>query len=236
MSFVVALCTTGEGSAAFLKSRLEGILGAERGAVEVLSLGIAAVGSAREALRAVEARGRVLCVVSPFRLELPYREFGADEVLTEAGLERVRAFVDGELLFEKIIAAQAEAFHEVDAREALESARDFVESVEEGLGRKLLDGPRVGVYCHIASLLEREKRGEECPPFLDRKAFLERNEDAFQLVRNEATRLESRFAIRLSADEVCRLVSFFAPENCAERAGRDAQEGLSPTARAAAPA
>lgn len=211
---VVAICTTGEGSAAYIKSRLESALDEDGLLVRVETIGAGSAAIASEKVRALETRGRVYCVVSPFDLGLPYPAFGLDEVLDDEGLRRITALVREEGRFDKIVAAHEESMTSVRAREAFEAARAFVLAAEESIDCELYDGVRIGVYCHIAAAIDRAKHGDAAPPFPDIKRFKSERRDVFDVVRHEAISLESRFGVRLSDDDACYIALFFDPDNC----------------------
>ena len=212
--YVVCLCTTGEGSADFMKKKLEGVLSADRALVEIVALGMANEDDIRERLQAIERDegGRIYCLVTPFHTGLGYQEFGVDDLLDKEGLARVKALVDEELLFDKIVESHRGYFATVDSREALDSARTFVKAAEIGFGRELLIGARVGVYCHIAAMIDRSIRGEAHRSFS--KPMIDSDESARVLLRKEADRIERRFQIRVCDDEIDCLASFFHPDNC----------------------
>jgi transcriptional regulator with AAA-type ATPase domain/transcriptional regulatory protein LevR len=213
--FIVVLCSSGEGTAAFMARRIsDGLrLGADS-TVEIVTMGLVGTEELAKRLRVLDRRGRVFCTVSPFRLGLGIREFGVDEVLTKNGMERLEKFVGEELLFDKIVEAHRDSFITIDAAAALDCARRFVQTVETNLQCELQDGPRVGIYCHIASLLERLKSGGQTVIFPERESFMALNRDRIQLVKKAAAQIEQRFELKLPEDELCYVLTFFDPGNC----------------------
>jgi len=212
---IATLCTTGEGTAAFIKAKLDDCFSANKILVEVVALNVSSLDDAQLSLDDLQRRnGRVFCVVSPFKLGLAYKEFGIEDVVDQKRLAVIQSYVESELLFEKIVEAHRETITAVDPRSALESARSFVATVEKGLGCILLSGPSIGILCHVAAMIDRSAHGESCPPFKESAGFLAANASTAALIRKELETIERKFAIKVTTSELCYLISFFNPVNC----------------------
>jgi transcriptional regulator with AAA-type ATPase domain/transcriptional regulatory protein LevR len=213
--YIITLCATGEGTALMLRDQLMDRLSFDRKGIQIINLGIGNSGDGNigERLARIGRSGEILFIVSPFRVDADIPQFTVEDIVG-SGIGSMQELLDRSALLDKISAAYADFFSTIDSGEAIEAANRVIGRVEKECGRTLLDSVRTGIFCHIACMLDRLKSDIPTPTFTDMDTFVDENQTLFNIVRAEATALESKFDVAIPDDEICRIVSFFHPENC----------------------
>lgn len=221
-NYIISLCSTGEGSALLIRDYLTAHLKFDRTRILVRNLGISGKDDIRTRLRTLKESGCILFLVSPFRIEEDVPLFTIDEAMSAEGRREMQTIIDNGSLLEKMENAYREFLSQTDPGEVFPAARHFTEQIEKKSGFELQESVRTSMFCHIACMVDRLKKGQSVQPFSGMHQFIAERQLLVETVRHEASALETQFSVSIPDDEICYLASFFHPDNCistGEKAG-----------------
>lgn len=212
--FVLTACMTGEGSATAIKNLLEKQLVFDGSVCEIIPIRIAGEVDIYTKLSTLERLGKILCIVSSFKINLEIPQFSLDEIFSGYGVEKIQALIQQEDTFSKIGETLLGMLENINSKTFLNDIRLFIEHVEKRAGRKLTNHVLIGVSCHIGCMIDRLKGNGKVEEYPDRLRYLEENKDIILIIKDECGVLNEKFNIRISEDEICYIASFFNPANC----------------------
>jgi transcriptional regulatory protein LevR len=74
----------------------------------------------------------------------------------------------------------------------------------------------VGIFCHIAFMLNRLKKGQLTAPFPGKESFLKKYPGVISHVSRECRNLGIDYGVVIPQDEICYISAFFTRENIME--------------------
>jgi transcriptional regulatory protein LevR len=213
-NYIITLCSTGEGSALLVRDYLASHLKFDRTKILIRNLGISGQDDIRIRLKNLQESGVILFLVSPFPVDAGIPVFPIDEAMSTEGCRNMQKIIDSNNLFEKMEDAYREFLSLTDPGKVFPAARNFTEQIEQKTGFALKENVRTGIFCHIACMVDRLKKGQSVQPFSGMKQFIEERQQLVETVKYEAANFEKIFSIAIPDDEICYLASFFHPDNC----------------------
>lgn len=212
--FVLTACTTGEGSATAIKNLLEKQLTFDRSVCEIVPLRTAGEIDIYSKINTLERLGKILCIVSSFKIDLEIPHLGLDEIFSGNAVEKIQALINQEITFGKIGDTLLGMLENINSKTFINDIRSFIGNVEKRIGRKLSHNVLIGVSCHIGCMIDRLKGNGKIEEYPDRLKYSEENKDIIQVIKDECCLLDEKFDIHISDDEICYIASFFNPDNC----------------------
>lgn len=212
-AFIVAICTTGEGSAMLLKKTLDSRLNYHDSFCETITLKLTDKTAIEDRLHAIEQIGRVLCLVGVFRVEYPAPYYSISDVLEGKAIPAVQKIVDYEATLSKIGETFSTMLKNGNDEKIFYEVRGTVEAIEKRTGAQLDSDVLVGVLCHMGCMVDRLLSKTRVGEFPGKELFVRENRRFFDLIRDSCKTLQEQFSILIPDDEICYLVTFFLPEN-----------------------
>ncbi|XOQ47862.1 MAG: Nitric oxide reductase transcription regulator NorR2 [Eubacteriales bacterium] len=212
--FILTICTTGEGSAQLLKNILDSQLNYHNAVCETIALKLADTESISTRLASIRNIGKIICIVSTFKIDLDVAQFGLTDVLEGNAVQEIQRIIDKENTLIEIGHTLANMLKNINSHHIFDDIRSVIQQIETQIERQLLSDVLVGVFCHIACMVDRILGKSPLSEFPDKQAYIEKNSGLFQIVRSSCGILENKFEIRIPNDEICYISSFFMPENC----------------------
>jgi len=212
---IVSICSTGEGTAQMVKDRLTSHLTFDNDKIRIVTYGLATEDHLRTRLEELHRSVEILFIITPFRMNIEnIPEFNLEKIFDEKTLHHMQRLIDEEELFGKIVEAYRDSFISLKPKTVFHCARSFVKKIEANFSCELMEGVRIGIFCHISCMLDRIKSGQEVAEYTGKEQCIQENQALFAFIREEATDFEKLFGISVSDDEICYITSFFNPENC----------------------
>jgi transcriptional regulatory protein LevR len=214
--YLLTVCTTGEGNAAMLKKLLEEKLDLKEGLCEIIALQITGQKIFSAEIDRLEEKGRVIAVAGPFETGLPVPHLSVQDIFDGSALGRIQKIINLESLFQHIISAITPMLDCLDYAEGKRLTLDIRGLIERlgGLLRMETDEEMtVGIFCHVAFMMNRLKKGQFTAPFPGKESFLKKYPGVMDLVSRECRNLGMDYGVIIPQDEICYITAFFTREN-----------------------
>jgi transcriptional regulatory protein LevR len=212
--FIVAVCTTGEGSAVLIKNILDSQLNYCNALCETIPLKLTGCDDIKKRLNAIRQIGRILCVISTFHIDFPVPHFNLADILEGHAIPEIQSLIDQEAVFEKIGQTFSTMLENGDNRKILDHVREAVTDIEWRSGLKLKSDVLIGVFCHMGCMIDRLLGKRSVTEFPRKETFIKENLTLFSMIKTACEPLQNTFCVSIPDDEICCIATFFAPENC----------------------
>jgi transcriptional regulatory protein LevR len=211
--YILALCATGRGNAAMLKKMLQEKLDLKGGLCEIIALPMADREGFSAKINRLAEKGRIIAVAGPFETGLPVPHFSLQNVLDGSALGRLQKIINLEPLFRHIASALTPMLDCLDGPRITPDIRGLIERLEKRLQTEMDEEMTVGIFCHIAFMMNRLKKGQFTPPFPGKEAFLKKYPLVIDSVSRECRNFDVNYGVIIPQDEICYIAAFFTREN-----------------------
>ena len=219
--FILTICTTGEGSAQLLKNILDSQLDYHNAICETIALKLTDTDSISTRLASISHIGKILCIVSTFKIHLDVPHFGMTDVLEGNAVPEIQKIIDKENIFEEIGHSLANMLQNINSKSIFNDIRDVIQQIESQTGRQLLPDVLIGVFCHVGCMIDRIMGKSPLNEFTDKESYIEKNKMLFNVVKSCCDIFENKFGISIPDGEICYIASFFILENCISKKRRE---------------
>jgi transcriptional regulator with AAA-type ATPase domain/transcriptional regulatory protein LevR len=214
--YFLALCTTGTGNAAMLMALLQKKLDLKEGLCEIIALQIADQRGFSAEINRLAEKGRIIAAAGPFETSLPVPHFSLQSILDGSALEGIQKIINLESLFRHITSAVTPMLDRIDGHRITPDIRGLIERLESRLQMEMNEEMTIGVFCHIAFMMNRLKKGQFTAPFPGKEAFLKKYPGVIDLVSRECRNFDMNYGVIIPLDEICYIAAFFTRENIME--------------------
>lgn len=210
---IVTVCTTGEGSAIAIKNFLQGHLKFDSRIFEVIPVNLVGKEDIKARLHAISMEREVLCIISPFNIDVKLPRFSLEEVLNLKAVKKIQNIIDTQTTYLKMGDTLKYMLKNVDGLKVYKDVRDFVMAIESKLNVKMDMDRLIGVTLHISYVIDRLVQDNVKIEYIDKEAYIRQHEDMYRVIRSEIRSLEKKYDISISDDEVCYIMNFFLQDN-----------------------
>ncbi|MDR0637676.1 MAG: sigma 54-interacting transcriptional regulator [Spirochaetaceae bacterium] len=220
--YLLTVCTTGEGNAALLKRLLEEKLDLKEGLCEIIALQVTDTKTFTAEIECLAEKGRIIAVAGPFDTGLPVPHLSVQDVFDESAVGRIQETINLESLFQHITSAITPMLDCLDGSDGpgringnriTQDIRGLIERLGTLLQMEADEKMTVGIFCHIAFMLNRLKKGQFTAPFPGKEGFLKKYPGVIAHVRRECQNLGIDYGVVIPQDEICYIAAFFTREN-----------------------
>jgi transcriptional regulator with AAA-type ATPase domain/transcriptional regulatory protein LevR len=211
--YLLTLCTTGAGNAAMLRELLQKKLDLKGGLCEIIALQIADRKDFSAEINRLTEKGRIIAVAGPFETGLPVPHLGVQDILDGPALGRIRKIINLESLFQHITSAITPMLDYIDGTRITPDIRGLIERLESRLQMEMNEEMTIGIFCHIAFMMNRLKKGQFTAPFPGKEGFLRKYPVVIDLVSRECRNFDRNYGVTIPPDEICYIAAFFTREN-----------------------
>lgn len=223
-TFIITICSTGEGSAALIKSIFDSQLNYHNGFCETVALKLTDRQNIIARLQSIQNIGKIICTVSTFRINFPVPHFNLNDVLSGNAIASIQNLIDREAAFGKIYETFSTMLKSRDSANIFMKTRLFVEEIEKKSGRILKPDVTVGVLCHLGCMVDRLLQGQTSVSFPDKSSYIAENRPLFEIIKGSCSIFQKEFSVKIPEDEMCHIITFFSLENCNKTKNCDAQQ------------
>ena len=206
---IITICTTGEGSAQVIKKFMEGQLKFDNNLLAIIALDLTEKNTIYTKLRNISKEKRILCIVSPFKLDIDIPQYGLEEVLSLRALKVIQNIIDFETTYIKMGDTLKEHLTNVDGEDVFMSIRKFMSDVEEQLKEKIDPSVLIGASLHIGCMIDRIIGGLPIVEFEEKKEYMWRNSELYTIVKRACEPIKEKYNIDVSDDDICFIMRFF---------------------------
>jgi transcriptional regulator with AAA-type ATPase domain/transcriptional regulatory protein LevR len=211
--YIIAVCTTGEGSARVLKDYLDKNLDLQNGLCEVVAIQMTDKWELEERIEQLGAKGRIIGVVSAFSTNLPVPHFPLSGCMSMEGIKQIQKHIDIEKLFLQVSLNMKKILDNLKNGVVIRDIRAMIERVGRALEVELDMEMIIGVFCHICCMLDRLKQGGNIGDFPDIQGWMRKYPREITLIRQECDVLANAVGVVIPLDEVCYILTFFKKES-----------------------
>ncbi len=209
---LVTMCTTGEGSALYLKKFIERKLADYQQQIQVVAINLIGEEDIGERLRKIELEEYLICVTGPFKTELDIPHYNMLEIFTGDALEAIRTKVEHELCILDELDIIKTDFTSLDKQQLLFDIRQMIHSVELAWHKKLELSTLYGVVLHIACVIEKLRHGQSIAKHPDKLELLRQHGSDIAILQLRLQSLGKRYYVVFSDDDACYLHRLFSIE------------------------
>lgn len=206
---IVVICTTGEGSAVAVKNILEQHLDFDSNIIKIIPVNLIGVESVYSRLKNIEKERSILCIVSPFNVDIGVPQYGLHEVLSLEAIKSIQKLIDIETTYIKMGDTLKNQLKYINSKGVLQDIKRFINVIENDLKIKVNTNALIGIALHMACMIDRVKGGGTIEKYMDKERYISENLELYKIVKKACGILEEKYGIAISDDEICYLMSFF---------------------------
>jgi transcriptional regulatory protein LevR len=211
--FILTICTTGEGTARFLRDYLYDRLDLTNRQCEIIELQCGDEQELKHKLKTTEARGKIIASVSGLKITLPYRNFRLVDVLEGGAVAELQQLVNREATYLGIKNEFFGSLKTLCNTGAFYDVKHIIEEIIRSLSVEVDDEVIIGAICHTACMLDRLIRGETVSVFKGIDKMMQKYAVQLSLVRKKMDELGMLYGVSVPFDEVCYVTAFIMREN-----------------------
>jgi transcriptional regulatory protein LevR len=208
---IMTACLTGKGSALALKQVLRNYLTYDSELLEIVPVNITEQKEITHILSNMKRNKKIICMVSnfPYEGELPH--FHLDEILSLKAIPSIQRLIDLEETYAKMAETLKHHLHHIDTEAVIPDIRNGLEQIQSRFGIAIPTNDLIGVVLHASCMLDRMVSGDTSVAFQNKESFIRENRALYRTVRDVLKEWENTYHIQLTDDEICYMMSFFAP-------------------------
>jgi transcriptional regulator with AAA-type ATPase domain/transcriptional regulatory protein LevR len=211
--YIVALCTTGEGSARVLKNYLDKNLDLRNVFCEVVTIQITDKWELAGRIEQLNTEGRIIGIVSAFSTSIPVPHFPLSTCMSPGGIRQIQKHIDTEKIFIQVSRNMKESLDNLKNSTVIQDIRGMIERIGRALEAEPDMEMLIGVFCHICCMLDRLKQGGKISDFPDIQGWMQKYPREITLIRQECDVLADAIGVVIPLDEVCYILTFFKKES-----------------------
>jgi len=206
---IVTACLTGRGSALAIQKALENYLTFNRSWLEIIPLQADSRQDLMRKLARIQQKRNLICIVSNLDVEGELPQFRVDDVLNLKAVDAIQQLIDTEETYCKMAEALENHLHRVDPAKVLSDVKRCLGELQIRLNRSIPKGDLIGVVLHACCMVDRLVSGDDPVSFKNKGEYIRARFPVYRMIRDVFGRLEERYQIELSDDEICYLMEFF---------------------------
>lgn len=206
---IVTICTTGEGSAKTMKLLLERTLKFENNFLEIVPINFIGKESVYKKLDKLSNKYEIICLVSPFELESDYLQYNLDDVIEGNCIDNIQDLINREKVYTKMEETLEHQLKKVEGKVVLNDIKRFTTNVTKSLNIKLTSNTIIGITLHMAVMIDRLCNNEVIDSYKNTDLYIKENSELYRIIKNECSRLNTKYTIYISDDEICYLMNIF---------------------------
>jgi transcriptional regulatory protein LevR/transcriptional regulator with AAA-type ATPase domain len=206
---IVTLCTTGEGSAKAMKVLLEGMLKFEKNFLEIVPINFIGKESIYSRLDKLSNKYEIICLVSPFELESDYIQFNLDDVIEGNCIENIQVLINREKVYIKMGETLEHQLKNIEGKVVLSDIKRFTTTITKLLNVKLTSNAIIGITLHMAVMIDRLCGNGVIDTYENSEVCIKENSELYKIIKSECSRLNTKYTIYISDDEICYLMNLF---------------------------
>lgn len=211
--YLLTVCTTGEGVAKVIKDTLENSLDLKNGLCDIISLQLSDEQDFLAHVDKLQQTGKIIGVVSNFSTLVPVPHYDLTQILNGSGIESIQNKIDIETMFVTVSKTLVTMLSSIDVDSVVEDLRTTIGRIERALRKNLNNNMLIGVFCHMACMLDRLKRGEKAGEFTKKESLMKNHEREVKLISHECFELGKKYNVEIPMDEIYYLAAFFTEED-----------------------
>lgn len=206
---IITVCTTGEGSAKAMKVLLERNLKFENDFLEIVPVNFIGKESIYSRLDKLSNKYEIICLVSPFELESDYIQYNLEDIIEGNCIENIQDLINREKVYVKMEETLEHQLKNIEGKAVLSDIKRFTTTVTKLLNIKLTSNAIIGITLHMAVMIDRLCSDEVIDAYNNIDSCIKENSELYRIMKTECSRLNTKYTIYISDDEICYLMNLF---------------------------
>lgn len=206
---IITVCTTGEGSAKAMKVLLERNLKFENDFLEIVPVNFIGKESIYSRLDKLSNKYEIICLVSPFELESDYIQYNLEDIIEGNCIENIQDLINREKVYVKMEETLEHQLKNIEGKAVLNDIKRFTTTVTKLLNIKLTSNAIIGITLHMAVMIDRLCSDEVIDAYNNIDSCIKENSELYRIMKTECSRLNTKYTIYISDDEICYLMNLF---------------------------
>ncbi|NRT89652.1 sigma 54-interacting transcriptional regulator [Clostridium beijerinckii] len=206
---IITVCTTGEGSAKAMKVLLERNLKFENDFLEIVPVNFIGKESIYSRLDKLSNKYEIICLVSPFELESDYIQYNLEDIIEGNCIENIQDLINREKVYVKMEETLEHQLKNIEGKAVLSDIKRFTTTVTKLLNIKLTSNAIIGITLHMAVMVDRLCSDEVIDAYNNIDSCIKENSELYRIMKTECSRLNTKYTIYISDDEICYLMNLF---------------------------
>ena len=206
---IITVCTTGEGSAKAMKVLLERNLKFENDFLEIVPVNFIGKESIYSRLDKLSNKYEIICLVSPFELESDYIQYNLEDIIEGNCIENIQDLINREKVYVKMEETLEHQLKNIEGKAVLSDIKRFTTTVTKLLNIKLTSNAIIGITLHMAVMIDRLCSDEVIDAYSNIDSCIKENSELYRIMKTECSRLNTKYTIYISDDEICYLMNLF---------------------------
>lgn len=210
---IVTVCTTGEGSAKTMKGILEKTLKFENSLLDIVAINFIGKESVYSRLEKLSNKYEIICLVSPFELEVDYIQFKLDDIIEGNCTENIQDIINREKVYNKMEDSLEHQLKNINGKIVVDDIKRFTGTVTKSINTKLTSNAIIGITLHTAVMIDRLSGNGTVDEYVNKEVCISENLHLYRVIKSECSRLNTKYSIYISDDEICYLMNLFTMKN-----------------------
>ncbi|WP_271812579.1 sigma 54-interacting transcriptional regulator [Clostridium beijerinckii] len=206
---IITVCTTGEGSAKAMKVLLERNLKFENDFLEIVPVNFIGKESIYSRLDKLSNKYEIICLVSPFELESDYIQYNLEDIIEGNCIENIQDLINREKVYVKMEETLEHQLKNIEGKAVLSDIKRFTTTVTKLLNIKLTSNAIIGITLHMAVMIDRLCGDGVIDAYSNIDSCIKENSELYRIMKTECSRLNTKYTIYISDDEICYLMNLF---------------------------
>ena len=206
---IITVCTTGEGSAKAMKVLLERNLKFENDFLEIVPVNFIGKESIYSRLDKLSNKYEIICLVSPFELESDYIQYNLEDIIEGNCIENIQDLINREKVYVKMEETLEHQLKNIEGKAVLNDIKRFTTTVTKLLNIKLTSNAIIGITLHMAVMIDRLCSDGVIDAYNNIDSCIKENSELYRIIKTECSRLNTKYTIYISDDEICYLMNLF---------------------------
>ncbi|HHY0335922.1 TPA: sigma-54-dependent transcriptional regulator [Vibrio cholerae] len=210
---IITICTTGEGSAIYLKKFLERSLADYSENINIIPINLVGEENISDRLKLVEQNEFVLCVTGPFKTNLSVPHYDLQNIFSGKGIEDIKYQIEYELgILEGLNVTKFE-FSKFDKDELIFDIRRLIYRFEKISKKKVSLSLQYGILLHLACTMESLANNEALVKYPSTLISPEISKDIYTSLNQSLISLGNKYSVKFSKDELYYLYHLFKEDD-----------------------
>ncbi|MGY0617747.1 sigma-54-dependent transcriptional regulator [Vibrio sp. FJH11] len=210
---IITICTTGEGSAIYLKKFLERSLADYAEKINIIPINLVGEENISDRLKLVEQNEFVLCVTGPFKTNLSVPHYDLEHIFSGKGIEDIKYQVEYELGILEGLSITKFEFSKFDKDELIFDIRHLIYRFEKISKKKVSLSLQYGILLHLACTMDSLANNEPLAKYPSTLTSPEISKDIYTSLNQSLNTLGNKYAIKFSKDELFYLYHLFKEDD-----------------------
>jgi transcriptional regulatory protein LevR len=136
-------------------------------------------------------------------------QYNLDDVIEGNCIENIQDLINREKVYAKMEETLEHQLKMVEGKVVLNDIKRFTTTVTKVLNIKLTSNAIIGITLHMAVMIDRLCGDGQIDEYKNTDLYIKENSELYRIIKSECSRLNTKYTIYISDDEICYLMNLF---------------------------